>query len=39
MVRIKFSHRNVLPVSTKYVDPGTCLTWQNQNMRTRSVTS
>ena len=28
-VRTKFWDRNVIPGSTKYVDPGTCLTWQN----------
>jgi len=29
MVRIKFSDRNVVPGSIKYVDPGICLTQQN----------
>jgi len=28
-VSSKFSDRNVVPGLTKYVDPGTCLTWQN----------
>jgi len=33
-VKTKFSDRNVVPGSTKYVDPGTCLTWQNHGDRT-----
>jgi len=28
-VKTKFSDRNVVPGSIKYVDPGTCLTWKN----------
>jgi len=32
VVRITFSDRNVVPGSTKYVDPGTHLTLQNQDM-------
>jgi len=32
MVRITFSDRNVVPGSTKYVDIGTSLTQQNQDV-------
>jgi len=32
MVMIKFSDRNVVPGSTKYVDPGTSLPLQNQDL-------
>lgn len=32
IVMITFSDRNVVPGSNKYVDPGTCLTQQNQNV-------
>jgi len=28
-VSTKFSDRNIVPGSTKYVDSETCLTWQN----------
>jgi len=28
-VRTTFCYRNVDPESTKYVDPGACLIWQN----------
>jgi len=31
MIRITFSERNVVPGSTKHVDLGTCLTWQNHD--------
>jgi len=32
-VRTMFLHRNVVPGTTKCVDPGTCLTWQNHRGR------
>ena len=32
-VRTTFWDRNVDPGSTKYVDPGPCLTWQNHGDR------
>jgi len=32
MVMITVSDRNVVPGSTKYVDPGTSLTWQNKDV-------
>lgn len=32
MVRVKFSDRNVVPGSTKYVDPRMSLTQQNQDV-------
>jgi len=36
-VGIWFLDRNVVPGSTKYVDPGTSLTWQNQDVRLSSL--
>jgi len=32
MVMITVSDRNVVPGSTKYVDPGMSLTWQNKDV-------
>lgn len=32
-IRTKFSDRNVVPGTTRYVDPGTCLTVKNHDDR------
>ncbi len=37
MVKITFLDSNVVPGSTKYVDPGTHLTQQNQDVRLVTV--
>ncbi len=37
-VRSMFLDSNVVPGSTKHVDPGTCVTWQNHGNRTETHT-
>ncbi len=37
MVKIKFLDKNVVPGSTIYVDPGTHITQQNQDVQNESL--
>lgn len=39
MLKNKFSDRNVVLVTPKYVDPGKCLAWQNHGDQKRDIYS